>query len=192
MSNFAKPLNGVWAQRVANQPVVNQTVVNQTVVNQPVVEQSDRKYNNSYTNNQSDRKYNNSYGNKQVGHRYTVMVKDKLQNPLSFSQLNEETQTSLNTAQEYLTNLCVVELKNGLETNSDLQCMDYLTKLNVRLYVDGSNVVVGDYTFNCNELVRDMIWVKKTRDSLRKLVPNVLFNFFHNSSSNKLIVTVSC
>jgi hypothetical protein len=194
MSNFAKPLSGVWAQRVANQQVANQPVPsqqdNQEVANQSVPSQSVSSQ-QSNRRQQSGGRHQSNHRQQPVGHRYTVTVNEEVQKPLPYGRLNKEAQQAVNTAQEYLTNLCVEELKKGLQSNNDLQCMDYLTSVNVRLYVDGSNVVVGEHTVNCDELVSDVVWVKRTREALRKLAPSVYFNFFHNNSNNRLVVTVS-
>ena len=210
MSNqLINRLSGVWAERfaaqqsAASQPVVE--TVEQPVV-QPVVQSNKpvRPRNNSHQNGQPNTQYNvrrsrqqneqsnvrrsRPHNNTELSFRYTVTVNGQVQKPQSFNKLDEKVREALVTAQTYLTNLCVDELKRGLNEDSQLQCLDYLVSYSGRLRVDGSDIAVGDYTFNCMEVSNDEHWQSRTRSLLGKVAPQLYCKFYFNN--NQLVMNL--
>ena len=198
MSNqLINRLSGVWAERfaaqqsAASQPVV-ETVEQPDI--QPVVQSNKpvRPRNNSHQNGQPNTqatvRRSRPHNNTELSFRYTVTVNGQVQKPQSFNKLDEKVREALVTAQTYLTNLCVDELKRGLKEDSQLQCLDYLLSYSGRLRVDGSDIAVGDYTFNCMEVSNDEHWQSRTRSLLGKVAPQLYCKFYYNN--NQLVLNL--
>ena len=122
---------------------------------------------------------------------YTVTFGDKVTMGLTFDRLHKATKVDLFKAQETLYNHCITAFEYALENDGLLQCIDHISGgFQTRKFVAGVPIVAGNHTFLASDIIKDHVWVRKTRNTLNGIEPRLRVNFYFDHNTTKVVMSL--